>query len=315
MKFASINLSDNRLQGEDVEVMIKNINILTKKIDLSKNKIGKYSLVLYPHLTVLKSDLRVLNLEKTALGDNTAVELITYAKKSVSLESLNLSENNLTDAISSALIQTLDDHGTLKELYLRWNGLTDKFGKEFFGFFTQDTHVNRLPLKVLDLSYNCMGKGLKVIKDQPQRRGRGPVIPELSGSIKKFLDTNTKLVHLDFSSNKFRFEECIDIRDGLKDNYTIFGFHFQGNYGYVDSEGFLVVDEMVKDFSSEHHARKIDSVNRLDNYHQFYQQVEAADARNCCWICDGWIEMKFEYTKSKKFIFFNLTNMKELNQK
>jgi NLR family CARD domain-containing protein 3 len=38
---------------------------------------------------------------------------------------------------------------------------------------------------------------------------------------------------------------CSQLADALKSNRTIYGFHFTGNYGYVDARGFLVVVEEV----------------------------------------------------------------------
>ena len=73
----------------------------------------------------------------------------------------------------------MESHPTLKELYLRWNSLSEKFGKEFFGHFMQDENQAKFGLKVLDLGWNNMGKGLKVVKEEPVRR-RGPLIPEVS---------------------------------------------------------------------------------------------------------------------------------------
>lgn len=270
MKYENINLADNRLAGDDIEDMIHSISVEVKKIDLSKNNLGKHALILLPHITQRKSNLKVLNLEKTGLGDANAIEIIKFCKQSITMTSLNLSDNKLTDNIAESLIETLDGHDTLKELYLRWNCLTDSFGKEVFGHFTQEEKVGKFNLRVFDLGWNHMGKGLKVIKPAPKRR-RGPPIPELSTSIMEFLQTNETLVHFDLCSNKFRFDECREIMEGLDKNYTIYGFHFEGNYGYVDSESFLVLKDAVKDFSSEHHTRQIDSVNRLDTFHKFYQ--------------------------------------------
>ena len=52
---------------------------------------------------------------------------------------------------------------------------------------------------------------------------------------------NQGLVHVDFSGNYFGVAECQQIAETLKMNNTILGFHFEGNYGYVDQYGFLVV--------------------------------------------------------------------------
>lgn len=48
---------------------------------------------------------------------------------------------------------------------------------------------------------------------------------------------------MDLSNNNFSLNDSIEISKALEDNHTIYGFHFSGNYGYVDSRGFLVVDK------------------------------------------------------------------------
>jgi hypothetical protein len=270
MNYEDINLSDNRLVGEEIEEMIYSINVNVKKIDLSKNKLGKWALRLYPHITQNNSHLKILNLEKTNLGDSNAIDIIKFVGKSITLESINLSDNRLTDKIGEHLVETLHNHPSMKELYLRWNCLTEKFGQTLFGHFIEVENVEKCTLKVLDLGWNRMGKGLKVVAPQPKRR-RGPVIPDMAECLKQFLETNKTVVHFDLCSNKFRFEECKLIQEGLEKNHAIYGFHFEGNYGYVDSEGFLILKEAVKDFSSVHHTRQIDSINILDNFHKFQQ--------------------------------------------
>lgn len=45
----------------------------------------------------------------------------------------------------------------------------------------------------------------------------------------------------------------------------MYGFHFTGNYGYVDNRMFLVINETEdnKDLTGEHNKRRIDSCNPL----------------------------------------------------
>lgn len=33
------------------------------------------------------------------------------------------------------------------------------------------------------------------------------------------------------------------IKYALENNNNIFGFHFEGNFGYIDSKGFLIITE------------------------------------------------------------------------
>ena len=52
------------------------------------------------------------------------------------------------------------------------------------------------------------------------------------------------MVHLDLSNNSFSYDESQLIAENLnKYNKTIYGFHFIGNYGYVDNKGFLIFDK------------------------------------------------------------------------
>ena len=49
---------------------------------------------------------------------------------------------------------------------------------------------------------------------------------------------NKNLVHVDLSSNGFNEEESKIIGEGLDSNHKIYGFHFGGNHGFIDSQGF-----------------------------------------------------------------------------
>lgn len=55
MPYEEINLSDNRLEGNKIETLIEEISMNTKKIDLSKNRLGKHAQQLFSHITLKKS--------------------------------------------------------------------------------------------------------------------------------------------------------------------------------------------------------------------------------------------------------------------
>lgn len=65
--------------------------------------------------------------------------------------------------------------------------------------------------------------------------------PSCAKALASVLATNKVLVHVDFSGNNFGEEESKIIADKLQGNKKIYGFHFSGNYGYIDSKGFLKV--------------------------------------------------------------------------
>lgn len=58
-------------------------------------------------------------------------------------------------------------------------------------------------------------------------------------TIGNVLTNNKVLVHVDFSGNNFNEEESKFIGEKLHKNKKIYGFHFHGNFGYIDSKGFL----------------------------------------------------------------------------
>lgn len=239
-------------------------------------------------------------MKKCNIGDAATCTLFSYIKQSLNLKSINLSENNLTDVITNSVADCFSKNQSVKEIYFRWNGLTSQFAGPFLRSVVESTEM-----MVIDLSFNHIGKGLKVIKEKKnKRRRRGRIQDvEVAEIIKEFLEDNKSVAHLDLSCNNFRYEECELIAEGLKTNHTLYGFHFDGNYGYVDSEGFLLM-ERRKDYSTMHGRKPIYGLEKVRHYNKLAHQVESLDTRNCCWICDGWMEMTFEYTGGNFYFFF-----------
>lgn len=62
--------------------------------------------------------------------------------------------------------------------------------------------------------------------------------------------------HLDLSNNYFETESSLKIAEALKKNKSIYGFHYSGNAGYVDSRGFLMVDPSNSDDLTGIHVKK-----------------------------------------------------------
>lgn len=57
-----------------------------------------------------------------------------------------------------------------------------------------------------------------------------------------------RLVHLDLSFNNFHLEESKTIQTAISENHNLFGFHFRGNFGFMDSKGYL---QIPNDFEKE----------------------------------------------------------------
>lgn len=58
-------------------------------------------------------------------------------------------------------------------------------------------------------------------------------------SVSYALKENKTLLHVSLCNNGFSLEESQKIAEGLNQNKTIYGFHFSGNYGYIDYLGKL----------------------------------------------------------------------------
>ena len=58
--------------------------------------------------------------------------------------------------------------------------------------------------------------------------------------IGEMFEKNKDLMHLDLSCNLFNYEDSVILASKLEKNKTIFGIHFSGNNGFVDSLGFIV---------------------------------------------------------------------------
>jgi Ran GTPase-activating protein (RanGAP) involved in mRNA processing and transport len=94
-----------------------------------------------------------LNLEDNKLGDYAILKLLEGISRNKSLRILNLSKNYISDRVCGELKNILDSN-EIYELYLHWNLIKAQGGKDIFeGLKSNES------LKVLDLSYNSLGKG------------------------------------------------------------------------------------------------------------------------------------------------------------
>lgn len=76
----------------------------------------------------------------------------------------------------------------------------------------------------MDLAYNSLGAS----------------VPSCAPALAELFKVNIELRHVDLSFNYFGLKDTQIIAEGLQHNKTIYGFHFTGNRGYVDTKGFLI---------------------------------------------------------------------------
>lgn len=88
-------------------------------------------------------------------------------------------------------------------------------------------------------------------------------------------------------------DESKQIGESLESNTTIYGFHFAGNHGFIDSRGFYICDQ--KDITTLHSLIDV----RINSYDLAFRRepigFEPTSYRNVCWICEGWYEETFRF--------------------
>lgn len=101
------------------------------------------------------------------------------------------------------------------------------------------------------------------------------------------------LIHLDLSFNNFSLQESKSIQKNLLENHRLFGFHFRGNYGYIDPKGFLLIPEDFEKESMVFFAPK-HRINGVKNIKKYAGEYDIK-YKDHCWICAGWQEATFSF--------------------
>ena len=110
-------------------------------------------------------------------------------------------------------------------------------------------------MRVADFGWNLFGESYKTLRTDTG------FIDEIC----TFFQENRVLMHLDISNNQFTDPQAERIAHALRKNNTIYGFHFTGNKGYVDTESYLVVDDKsFQDTYSPHLLKGIEGVNKRE---------------------------------------------------
>lgn len=278
-------LKNNNIRGEAVLKALRDSNSRAKELDLSANEIGKNISILRPLLLDRASKLEKLLLNKVKLSDSGALSLFEDLEKCKRLQCLSLAENNLTDRAGAGLADLLSENDSLKELYLSWNNLSCVSGEPICKALAKNES-----LKVMDLGWNSLGSNLKIIKKNAN---------SFVNSLCDCLEKNKSIIHFSLGNNGFSFDESKRISEALNKNTTIYGFHFAGNYGYVDHLGYLKFDLNPRDVQDRLTSRQLDGVKALNFDYQIDPFTYKTLISNCCWLCEGWIELTFSYPFSK----------------
>ncbi|EAR84145.2 hypothetical protein TTHERM_00723300 (macronuclear) [Tetrahymena thermophila SB210] len=272
-KYKVIKLSKNRITNEGLSNFLQNLPSNIKKIDISYNSFSHVGII--PLINrISKSEftqLQEINIEGNNLGDKSISKLLTSLYDYTKLLKLNISKNSLTIDSIPYLVNLITQSSCIQELYLKWNKFKSESGQKIAEALMENDTI-----KVLDLSYNSLG----ISNNQKC---------QFSKTFAKLIekDSDCSIIHIDISYNQINFQESSIISEALKKNFTILGFHFNGNCGFIDKSGFLIPTKDVSNLLSPLES-KIQGVRRLE---QSSLMIEAT--QDNCWICQGWEEKKF----------------------
>ena len=193
--FTDIDFSGNRLSNDGVSILFKVINNNKKlvrnlkNIDLSENNLGNQNL---EELIIFLKDadnvIENLSLYGNLIGDENTIKVCDSlnASRECKIISLNLGKNNIHDESLPSICNLLECCSQIDVLNLSHNWLHNKPSSKLIT--TISNHC--LELKILDLSWNCIGDDLVII----------PTYEELA---------NSEIRHPDKNFDNFALEEAL----------------------------------------------------------------------------------------------------------
>ena len=231
----SLEFGGNRLSSLGVSQIFKTLNenknlaYKLRTIDLSENHIGKSQIQnLLDFLQDPKCNLEDLNLFGNLLGNENIITICNTIANFVEykLVSINLGKNNITDSCIDVLVNLLHKCSGLRIFIINHNWLHNpsvtKIMKEL------GTHYE---LRILDLSWNCIGDDLTSIPkyeslvnkelNHPERLFNNFALNETLTTLKLNLRRNPLLPPLDAAGGK---KPSQDKKKGKQDNAPVKAF-------------------------------------------------------------------------------------------
>ena len=250
---------------------IKLINSMDKinirHLDVSENPLLTHRF--YDALCAIIEDgscqLERLECEANGMGDRIVGRLIDALLATGKIVYLNLCKNNITDVGARSVARLIQEGENLRLLLLHYNKIMG-----FGGIEIAEAIAVSESLQVFDISFNSIcGAGIKRYEEEKKEEGEGKDGDKkkkekkkrakskekekkpAKGSIAELFAQgfsepwarayrhNKSLLHVDMSHNHIPLQDVEIIADGLKDNHKILGFHFIGNGGDIDNQGFM----------------------------------------------------------------------------
>lgn len=194
-------------------------------MDLSHNLIHEVGALAIANMLILNNSINVLFLHWNQLQPRGGSELARALSKNQTVQILDLSCCSLGGA-----------RGDLKK------AIEEEVK-------VQVAQINKIKNQKSGMDPEKMEQQLnEYFKKVEEERMRAPrqspreMLPqrvEYAQGWKECFQSNTSIVHIDFSNNSFSAHEVEVIAEGLKENHTILGIHMIGNEASVDALGFV----------------------------------------------------------------------------
>ena len=267
-RLEKVNLRGNGMNDPGTSSILDSVsreNI--RDLDISSNKVGMNGIEsLTEIITTEYSSLEELNLENSKLSLRSLSRLCESLKHNKTLKVLNLANNKIGLGAGIVLADMLDYNNYIEILDLQWNFIRASEALLFF-----QSVKNNCGIKILDMSWNSLGQDK---------------ITQSIQAIGECLASNETLYHVDLSHNKYSLHDCKILSEKLKYNHTIYGLHFEGNYGKIDALGHINPLAYIFTTKSGKQATRITSKTlekSLEN----------------CWICNKWADVTIEWDPSR----------------
>ena len=280
-----IDLTNNRMSNPSAcKILSKMDSSILQKLDLSKNRLGSRAYKMLNSLVAEATNLKVLGLEEANMRvkdlQGLCKSLMTLEKCNITdviihqcpVEKVNVAGNKIGDEGAEYIAELLRAKTNLTELDLSWNNIKKGGAISIFNA------VEKSKLSSLDMGYNALGTSTDIERSA-------------TVAVAKMFRATTELNHLNIAHNQLNADDCKILSEALQNNHSLMGLHVEGNYGFVDSKGFLIptAKRSEDDIGSTVFSRILNSaMPEIKN-------KEHWTATNNCWICERWQEYTFAF--------------------
>jgi Ca2+-binding EF-hand superfamily protein len=290
----TLNVADNSLQPKGIVVVLDamlsgrsqvadfNIsrNTLTTHADRESSCLVQTKLAM---LVLSSTSLIILNLEHCKISDAICVALCHALQKNRSLKKLNLCYNQIGQISTGpqALKELLAETPNIQNFGIAWNKLSGDGATMVAQGLSDNSSID-----TFDMSWNSFGSRQPI--------GFSEAAIWIAQALKSKL---SKLTHLDISHCKLGYDDCKIIAEGIRNNHSLLGIHVDGNQCVIDAKGVLHPC-IMSDNCSQTDDKSFHS--RIQDYPD-NKSCRPNESQGLCWLCDGWVEYKFDWDRTMEF--------------